>query len=239
MNKAFLFLFLVFFTTEEVFSATHHADDHPKIFHAFTLEAEAGRARDGGAQGWDLDGWIGNDFDRLWLKSEKKSFGKYEKKSEVQALYSRNISQFWDAQFGVRHDFKTDFTSHSVNYLTLGLEGLAPYFFESDAHIFLSDEGNFSARLKQEIDILITQKLIFQPYFEADFFAQDVPKLEVESGLSELEVGALTRYEITRKFAPYFSLRYHCKTFGTANLAKKNGERVDNFIAAIGLRLKF
>jgi copper resistance protein B len=219
--------------------AAEHGRDHLQIFHAFTVEADAGEARDGSARGWDLDGWIGGDINRLWLKSEKKTFGQYERKSEIQALYSRNISQFWDGQFGLRHDFRTDFSSEQVNYLSLGIEGLAPYFFETDAHVFLSDQGNFSARLKQEIDLLLTQKLIAQPYFEADFFAQNLPELEVKSGLAELELGITTRYEISRKFAPYLALRYHRKTFGTADLAKQTGERADNFIAAIGLRLKF
>lgn len=237
-NKFFIILLLTFFP-QKLFATTHHGDDHPQIFHSFTLEADAGKDRDGTAKSWDLDGWVGGDFNRLWLKSEGKKFSNYEKKSEVQALYSRNISTFWDAQFGLRHDFKTDFSSQNVNYLTIGLEGLAPYFFETDAHIFVSDAGNFSARLKQEIDIFITQKLITQPYFEADFFAQDVPKLEVRQGLSELEIGALTRYEFSRKFAPYFALRYHRKTFGTASLARKIGEEVDNFIASAGIRLKF
>ncbi|NBV28943.1 hypothetical protein EBS02_08020 [bacterium] len=107
-----------------------------------------------------------------------------------------------------------------MNYLTVGLEGLAPYMFETIAQIFLSDQGNYSARFKQEVDIFITQRLIMQPYFETEIFAQDVEKLEVKSGISDLELGLITRYEISRKFAPYFALRYHTKTFGTANLAK-------------------
>ena len=217
----------------------HHGGDTPQIFHAFTVEGDAGGAKDGSAKALDIDGWIGGDVNRLWLKSEKKTFGKYDKKSEVQALYGRNISQFWDAQIGARHDFSTDFSSQNVNYLTRGLQGLAPYLFETNVQFFLSDQGNYSARLKQEIDILITQKLIAQPYFEAEFFAQNVPKLEVKSGLAEVEAGILTRYEISRKFAPYFALRYNTKTFGTANFAKNNGDRVNNFIGSIGLWLRF
>lgn len=136
MKKNFLTLFLVFLLPQNLFAATHHSDDHKQIFHSFALEAEAGRDNNDNAHGWDLDGWIGTDFDRLWLKSEKKTYGKYEKKSEVQALYGRNISQFWDAEIGLRHDFTTDFSSQKVDYLTAGLQGLAPYLFETDAHIF-------------------------------------------------------------------------------------------------------
>jgi len=213
--------------------------ENNQIHHSLIAEADIGEARDGAARGWDLDGWIGGDMNRLWLKSEHKDFGKYERKLEAQALYSRNVAPFWDLQFGARHDFKTDFSNETVHYLTLGVEGLAPQWFETDAHIFVSNQGNWSARLKQEVDIFLTQRLIAQPYFEADFFAQNIPKLEVKSGLAELELGVATRYEISRKFAPYFALRYHKKTFGTASLAKQIGERVDNFIAAAGVRVRF
>ena len=110
--------------------------------------------------------------------------------------------------------------------------------FETKAQIFLSEKGNYSARIKQEVDIFLTQKLITQPYFETELFAQDVNELEVKSGISDFEIGAETRYEITRKFAPYFALRYHTKTFGTADLARQLGQRVDNFVVAAGIKRK-
>ena len=238
MNKFFAIFLMIFFSVKNLFAA-EHGDDHAQIFHAFTLEADVGEARDGKSKGFDFSGWVGGDYDRLWLNSEKKNYGNYEEKFEVQALYSKNFSQFWDAQIGVSHDFSTDFTTQNVNYLTIGLEGLAPQWFETKAQIFLSDQGNYSVRFKQEVDILITQKLITQPYFETEIFTQDVKKLEVERGISDFEIGVATRYEITRKFAPYLALRYHTKTFGTANFAKRAGERVDNFIIAVGVRLRF
>lgn len=217
----------------------NHGDDHQQIYHAFTVEADVGEARDGRSKGLDLAGWVGGDYNRLWINSEKKNYGKYEEKFEAQALYSRNFSQFWDAQIGASHDFSTDFTTQKLSYLTVGLEGLAPQMFETKAQVFLSEKGNYSARFKQEVDIFITQKLITQPYFETEIFAQNVKELEVKSGISDLEIGAETRYEITRKFAPYFALRYHAKTFGTADLAKQLGQRVDNFIIVAGIRLRF
>jgi copper resistance protein B len=252
INKIYYCLVIIFIIIPyNILAATNndHSDDHQQIFHAFTLEADVGEARDSpstssatenkNSKGFDLSGWVGGDYNRLWINSEKKNYGNYEQKFEAQALYSRNFTQFWDAQIGVAHDFSTDFTPTNVNYFVIGLEGLAPQMFETKAQIFLSDKGNYSARLKQEVDIFITQKLITQPYFETELFAQNVNKLEVKSGISDLEIGAETRYEITRKFAPYFALRYHTKTFGTADLAKQLGQKVDNFIAAVGIRLRF
>lgn len=240
LTKKIITTLLLLLLPQNLWAANHedHSADHAQIFHAFTLEGDVGEARDGRSRAFDLAGWVGGDYNRLWINSEKKRYGDYEEKFEVQALYSRNFSKFWDAQIGASHDFSTDFTSQNVNYFVVGLEGLAPQFFETKAQILLSDQGNYSMRLKQEVDIFITQKLITQPYFEAEFFAQNVPKLEVKSGLSDFETGIITRYEITRKFAPYFALRYHTKTFGTANIARESGERVDNFIAAAGFRLR-
>lgn len=233
------FLFAKVALAEDVVQGMNHGDDHQQIFHAFTVEADVGEARDGRSKGFDLSGWIGGDYNRLWLKSEKKKYGDDEEEFEAQALYSRNIAQFWDVQIGVTHDFSTDSTSQNLNYLTIGLEGLAPQMFETEAQLFLSEKGNYSARFKQEVDIFITQRLITQPYFETEIFAQDVEELEARSGISDLEFGIMTRYEITRKFAPYFALRYRTKTFGTADLAKQLSQRVDNFIVAGGVRLRF
>lgn len=233
------FLFTQFSYAQGAKEGMQHGDDHNQIYHAFTLEADVGEARDGRSKGFDLSGWIGGDYNRLWINSERKNYGNYEEKFEAQALYSRNIAQFWDAQTGVSHDFSTDFTPTNVNYFVIGLEGLAPQFFETKIQLFISDQGNYSTKLKQEVDIFLTQRLITQPYFETEIFAQDVNKLEVKSGISDFEIGTETRYEFSRKFAPYFALRYHTKTFGTANLARQLGQRVSNFVAAIGVRLRF
>ncbi len=240
LKSGLIFLFFTNFAyAQNAKEGMQHGDDHNQIYHAFTLEADVGEARDGRSKGFDLSGWIGGDYNRLWINSEKKNYGNYEEKFEAQALYSRNIAQFWDAQIGVSHDFSTDFTTQKLSYLTIGLEGLAPQMFETKAQVFLSEKGNYSARLKQEVDIFLTQRLITQPYFETEIFAQDVNELEVKSGISDLEIGAETRYEITRKFAPYIAVRYHTKTFGTADLARQLGQRVDNFIVAAGIRLRF
>ncbi len=238
----FIRIFLIvtaIFLCQNSYAATSHAADHQKIFHAFTLDTDIGEGNSGLSGAVDFNGWVGTDYDRLWLKNQTKAFKDYDTKTEFQALYGKNIAQFWDAQIGVRHDMNTDFTSHSVDYLTIGLEGLAPYFFETEAQAFVSDHGDFSSHLKQEVDIFITQKLITQPYAEFDFYAQNVPQLKVASGLAEFEVGTLTRYEITRSFAPYFALRYNRKTFGTEEIAKREHDRVSDFIASIGLRLRF
>lgn len=211
--------------------ATHGGD----FFHAFILETEIGKGSEGTVGAWELDGWIGGDYNKLWIKSEgEKSDGETEQLG-LWALYSRNVADFWDLQAGIRHDTQPESTSYAV----FGVEGLAPYFFETEAYLFLSDEGDLSARLRQGNEFLITQRLILEPYLEANLFAQDVPEQDIGAGLADAELGLQTRYEITRKFAPYVDVHYERKFGETSSIAKGHGEENDDYVASIGLRLMF
>ena len=150
-------------------------------------------------------------------------------------MYSRNIGTFWDAQIGIRHDTQ----SESLTYGVIGFEGLAPYFFETEAHLFVSEDSDVSARIRQEKEFLITQKLMTQPYLEVNLFAQDVPELEVGAGLSSAEFGLQTLYELTREFAPYVDVKYERKFGETSAIAKSNGENNDAVVGTVGVKWMF
>ncbi len=214
-----------------------HAQEHGgQIFHAFRLEAGAGTTSDGAETvDWDFDGWIGTDENKLWLKSEGERTDSTTEQAELWALYSRNIATFWDIQAGIRYDVQPQSTA----YLAIGFEGLAPYFFETEAHLFFSEDGDVSLRLRQENDLLITQRLITQPYLEANLFAQDVAELGIGAGIASAEIGIQTRYEFTRKFAPYLDIKYERKFGETSSIAKNNGEDNDALVGTIGLRTMF
>lgn len=237
--QAFLFISALLIIPAAAFAdgATDHAQEHGgQVFHAFRLEAGGGTTSDGVETiDWDFDGWIGTDENKLWLKSEGERTDGETEQAEFWALYSRNIATFWDAQIGLRYDVQPQSTA----YLAIGFEGLAPYFFETEAHLFISEEGDVSLRFRQENDFLITQRLITQPYLEANLYAQDVPDLDIGAGLSSAEIGIQTRYEFTRKFAPYLDLKYERKFGETSSIAKNNGEDNDALIGTIGLRTMF
>lgn len=210
-------------------------DHGGRIFHMFRLEADYGGTKDHTIFSWDLDGWVGTDENKLWLKSEGERADDKLEDAEFWALYSRNITTFWDAQLGVRYDSNPQSTAYAV----LGFNGLAPQFFEAEAHLFISEKGRVSARLRGENDLLLTQKLILQPYAEINLYAQDVPEREIGAGLADGKIGLQTRYEFIRKFAPYLDFHYGRKFGATSSLAKSNGADNDEFVSAIGLRLMF
>src|SRR3546814_7005725 len=105
--------------------------------------------------------------------------------AEVQLLYSRIISEFFDAQVGVRYDFEPD---PERAYAVLGLQGLAPQFFEIDTALFVSEKGDVSARFEAEYELLITQRLVLQPLAELNVGVQEVEELgRSEEHTSELQ----------------------------------------------------
>lgn len=216
-------------------SASHAHDDMP-LFHAFRLELDAGENRDNESiANWNLDGWIGGDDNKLWLKSEGTVVGHNTQTSENWAMFSRNVATFWDAQAGVRYDNRPESTS----YFVAGVTGLAPYHFETEAHIFSSEDGDVSFRLREENDFLLTQKLILQPFLEFNVFAQDVKELDVGSGLSDANIGLQLRYEITRKIAPYIEVSYDSLFGDTADMADAKGEHTSDSTITAGIRLMF
>lgn len=189
----------------------------------------------GGLINWDVDGWIGGDRERVWLRSEGEIEDGVTQSAEAQLYYGWNVDMFWDALIGVRQDFEPD----SKTYLAASLVGLAPYFFETEASLFLSDGGDLSARYKQSIDLLVTQQLILEPHLELNAYAQDVPERGIGAGLSDIELGLQARYEITRQFAPYVDLVWERQLGETASIARAAGEEVENTTLRVGLKVWF
>jgi len=187
---------------------------------------------------FDGQGWWGTDRNKLWLKSEVEydfSANRFEE-AELQALWSRPIARYFDVQAGVRRDFAPDPTR---NYAVLGVQGLAPYWFEIDAAIFVSGHGDVTARIEAEYDFLLTQRLIAQPRTELNFAAQDVAALGIGSGLSTAELGLRLRYEIKRQFAPYVGVNWKRAVGDTADFARLAGDDPGSVSLVAGVRLWF
>lgn len=187
-----------------------------------------------GADGflWDAQGYYGGPTRRVWFKSEGEgTFDHGIDDAEVQALYSQAISPFFDLQAGARQDVGDAETS----YVTLGVQGMAPYQFEADAALFLSHRGDLTARIEAELDQRITQSLILQPRAEVSLAAQDVPELGIGAGLDKVELGLRLRYEIVREFAPYIGIEQSWRLGDSADFARAAGDRasITSFVAGI------
>ncbi|HWA23725.1 MAG TPA: copper resistance protein B [Caulobacterales bacterium] len=184
---------------------------------------------------WDGEAWIGGDHNRLWLKSEGAVRNGETEDAEIQALWSRPIASYWDFQAGLRADIEPD----SHGYLALGIEGLAPYTFETEATAFLRDDGDLSARLRQSIDFRLTQRLVLQPHVEANIYAQDDAARNIGAGFADIDAGLQFRYEITREVAPYLDFNFTRALGETASLQRRAGEDPEQAMLRAGVRLWF
>lgn len=183
---------------------------------------------------WDLQGYYGGDLNKLYLKTEGDySFEADEvEEAEIQALWSRAVSPYWDVQAGLRYDVEPDGLGHAV----LGLQGLAPYLFEVDTAAFLSEDGDLTARAEVEYELLFTQRLILQPRLEANASAQGIPERNIGSGLTSIDAGLRLRYEVKRELAPYVGIEWQ-KSFGdTADIIEAAGGDSEGTAFVIGVR---
>jgi len=185
---------------------------------------------------WEGEGWIGGDLNRFVFKTEGEATEDDVEGAEVQALYSRAIGPYFDLQTGVRYDIEP---SPNRAYAVIGFEGVAPYWFETTGALFVSDEGDVSARLEGSYDARLTQRLILQPHAEISVSAEDVPELRRGSGFTDAEFGLRLRYDITRVFAPYVGISYETRFGDTADYARADGEDVSETRLVVGLRTRF
>jgi len=199
------------------------------------LETKLGEGDDGYA--WEADAWIGKDINKLWIKSEGEgAFGEPAEHAEVQALLSHAINPWFDLQGGVRQDFQPHpQRTHAV----IGIQGLAPYWFEVSGAAFISDKGDVTARAEAEYDLRITSTVILQPRLELNLSAQNVPEIGLGSGLTDASLGVRLRYEFSPQFAPYIGTEWEGSFGDTKRYARAEGEDASRLTLVLGVRFWF
>jgi copper resistance protein B len=212
-----------------------HAGHGSMTFWMVKLEADFGRADDADLGSWSVDSWVGGDASKFRFTTEGDVHDGHVETAEFEALYSMPVSDFFDLKTGVRYDVEPEGRA----YLTAGLIGLSPYFFETDAALYLSDRGDLSARLTQEFELLLTQRLVLTPEAEINVFARDVPELNVGAGISDVKLELTLRYEITRKFAPFIRVEYERALGESAARSRAAGDDVEATSLRAGLRVWF
>lgn len=212
-----------------------------QIFATFKADRFEHQWREGGIETllWDVQGWIGNDYDKLYLKSEGEVRLDGDNKLEgadIELLYSRNLAKFWDLQVGLRHDFEPD---PERTFAALGFQGLAPQRFEVDATAYLSEDGDVSARIEVEYELMLTQRLVLIPRLETGLSLQDVPEYEQWQGMTDIEAGVRLLYHLRREFSPYVGVSWHRLIGETANRVASGGGDTDSAAFVAGLNFWF
>jgi len=215
-----------------------HQAVHGEGVHYFVLfdHAEWESGEDGGTASWGNRGWIGGDMNRFWFRTGGHAEGGRLAEANVHALYGRAIARWWDLVAGVRQDFRP---GPARTWAAVGLQGLAPYWFELEATAYVGEGGRTHLHVETEYELLLTQQLVLQPGLGLDVYGRSDRERRIGSGLSALEAGVRLRYEIRREFAPYIGITWTRKVLGTAALAREAGEGTGGAGLAIGIRAWF
>ncbi|WP_374045730.1 copper resistance protein B [Massilia sp. YIM B04103] len=192
----------------------HMADE--QLFSSLLIDGLEWRRGGGdGSAAYEAQAWYGSDYNRLVLKAEGDVAKGRLREARTELLWGHAISPYWDTQLGVRKDHGP---GPRRTWLALGLQGLAPYWFEVDATVYVGSGGRTALRLNAEYELLLAQKWVLQPRTEWTAYGKADPAAGVGSGLSEGMFGLRLRYDLSRQFAPYVGVEWNRK-FGGATVA--------------------
>jgi copper resistance protein B len=227
-----------------LFATPAVAMDDQAAYWRFDGRAEKRLSSIAPATEWAASAWIGDDSTRLRLQNTGivGDSGQIDNEGGTKGIdsrffYSRLVSDFWDAKAGVSFTVFDGGVTRSG--FVAGIEGLAPHGIHVDATLGVSQTGVASARLDAAYDLLLSQKLIAQPYLEAMLASQDDPAIQLGSGLARYEVGLRLRYEIAREFAPYVGVSFEQFTGNTAGFVATSGAPTSLVRALVGLKFWF
>ena len=211
-------------------------DDRARIGMVMLDQLDLRDTESGSAFAWDVEAWYGDDYNKAWLKSEGERHEGDAADARVELLWDRIFSRWWSVQLGARQDVGP---GPSRTWAAVGVQGLAPNFFEIEATAYFGEGGQTAARVSAEYDVLLTQRLVLQPEVELTAFGKNDLAMGVASGLSNLEAGVRLRYEIRRELAPYIGLAWTRRLGHTADLAHAAGEARSDLQLLAGLRIWF
>ena len=160
---------------------------------------------------WSGHAWFGTDEHRLWVRSEGEREDGRLASADLELMYARPLSRWWDIGVGVRHDFKP---GESRDFLAVGVQGTAPYKIELQATAYVGAD-QAALRLEAAYDTLLTNRWILESRVETNLHAKDDAARGIDAGAADAALGFRLRYEITRRFAPYLGVE-HAWSFGSS-----------------------
>ena len=210
-------------------------DDTSKLLFVRADSFEWRNASERDAFAWDIQGWYGGDYTKLWVKSEGEANGG-ESESRNELLLDHIIARWWSFQAGIRHDM-TDRPART--WLAFGIQGLSPYWFEVEATAYVGEQGRTALRLSAEYEVLLTQRLVLQPEIELNAYGKTDEDNLIGQGLSDGEASLRVRYEFRREVAPYVGVAWQTHFGETADLLQEAGRERSELHWLAGVRWWF
>lgn len=190
---------------------------------------------------WDIDAWYGRDLRKFWLKSSGEYAGSEVETANIELVYSRAVSAYWDQQYGLRQDFSADDAVDTRTWISYGFIGTAPYFISVDARLFIGEDTSSQLLIELERELMLTQEWVLTPELDIIANGRSNEQYQEGSGLAEIELGLRLGYEHegNRKFQPFIGLTARQRFGATRSVAKRQGRDSSSVEAMIGIHSWF
>ena len=221
--------------------ASHIKEHGGQVYQQTIFESKWLRNENGeGVLKSELGTRIGTDENKVLIKIHADQAESQQAEYDAKLLYSRMLSDFWDVQAGLRYlnNQNREVDQEQVGAV-IGIHGLAPYFFETDAYLFVGQDQQVSFTLETERDVLLTQKLIFKPYLDLNVIFSDDSNYAKKSGLSTAQLGLETRYEINKKVMPFVDVAYGYNKGSEETAWQQHSSSKNEWLYGAGIRFKF
>ncbi len=183
---------------------------------------------------FDLEAYYGNDQRRGIVKLEGENEDGGSTHYELELLYGKPISPFFDLLFGVVVLDEGDATTTG---LTVGLEGEARYRIHLETFATVTEDGDTFLSLEAERAFLLTEKWSLVPRVEIGAALSEVDG--VSAGFSEVAVESRLHYVHSQRLMPYIGLSWQRSLGDEARLLKDAGEEHSITTALLGLTFWF
>jgi len=202
-------------------------------FRSTVIDVDTGRADAQVTTSWDANLKIGDDVDKLAIRARGERKGSVTGRNEVQLLWSRHLSHFWDVRAGYRRDFRP----FARNEAVLAFTGLAPYFVETNLALYVGRAGQLRGEVELAENLQLTQHLVAELYLDGEWHSFSESTQLMGAGLAQLNVGTRLRYEFNRHVALYADVFIEQAMGRSRSLQSAAGERTRLAGVRAGVRL--
>lgn len=177
---------------------------------------------------------LGDGADQLLVKAAggsetRTAFDDFE----VQALYSRSLSDKAALHLGVRHDVRagSDLTHGVAGMVVDVLPGL-----EAEHYLFVSQDGDLTGAGQLLLGIDFAPQLVLEPRVAVGWSAQEIPDEALGNGFTDVEASLRLRHSLGENFNVYTGVVHERLLGSTRSIAVAAGDpsRVTRAVLGFG-----
>lgn len=177
---------------------------------------------------------LGDGADQLLVKAAggsetRTAFDDFE----VQALYSRSLSDKAALHLGVRHDVRagSDLTHGVAGMVVDVLPGL-----EAEHYLFVSQDGDLTGAGQLLLGIDFAPQLVLEPRLAVGWSAQEIPDEALGNGFTDVEASLRLRHSLGENFNVYTGVVHERLLGSTRSIAVAAGDpsRVTRAVLGFG-----